>query len=296
LAFAVFGIGALIVAFVIIPVLRFVPGGQSDPTTRAQAVVHCGFRWFEWFMSLLGLIRVSRIGFERLAGEGPRIVVANHPTLIDVVLLGASLPQADCIVKMATLRNPYLRAVVAAAGYIPNDQGDGLIDACVSRLRAGRTLLMFPEGTRSPRGELGRIQRGAAHVALRSGVSLLPVVITCDPPTLMKGQAWHQVPDRTVHLVLAAQRPIDPAACATSCASIPAAARRVSREIQAALLTGGFQATDDSVLERPDAAVRTRNEAASPWRHGRHDAACGMPAPTTRFGSSGPCKGVRISD
>jgi 1-acyl-sn-glycerol-3-phosphate acyltransferase len=255
LAFAVFGIGALIIAFVIIPVLRLAPGGRPDRTIRVQAVVHHGFRWFEWFMSVLGLIRVSRVGFERLAGNGPRLVIANHPTLIDVILLGASLPQADCIVKKATLRNPYLRGVVTAAGYIPNDEGDKLVDACARGLRAGRTLLMFPEGTRSPRGELGRIQRGAAHVALRSGVPLLPVVITCDPPTLMKGQPWYEVPERTAHLTLVAQHPIDPAVYATNCESGPAAARRLNREIQAAFLGSRSDASNSSVPARQDTVV-----------------------------------------
>ena len=238
LAFGVFGVGALIVAFVIIPVIRRAPGSRPDPTIRVQAVVHRGFRWFEWFMSILGLIRVSRVGFERLTRGGPRVVIANHPTLIDVILLGASLPQADCIVKKAAWHNLYLRGVVAAAGYVPNDEGEKLVEACVSRLRRDRTLLMFPEGTRSPRRRLGRIQRGAAHVALRSGVPLLPVAITCDPPTLMKGQPWYDVPDRTAHLVLVAHEPIDPARYATAHLSPSAAARRLSREIEAAFLLG----------------------------------------------------------
>lgn len=238
LAFVVFGAGALVVAFVLIPLLRVLPDGRRDPTIRVQSVVHHGFRWFERFMSILGLIHVSRVGFDRLQGGGPRLVIANHPTLIDVVLLGASLPQADCIVKKAAWRNRYLRGVAAAAGYLPNDEGEELVEACVSRLRRDRTLLMFPEGTRSPRRRLGRVQRGAAHVALRSGVPLLPVVITCDPPMLMKGQPWYDVPERTAHLTLAAQEPIEPAAFAAARLSTPAAARRLSREIEAAFLRG----------------------------------------------------------
>jgi 1-acyl-sn-glycerol-3-phosphate acyltransferase len=262
LAFAVFGIGAFIVAFVIIPVLRFTLGTRSDPTVRVQSIVHRGFRWFEWFVSILGLIRVSRVGFERLAGDGPRFVIANHPTLIDVILLGTSLRQADCVVKKAALRNLYLRRIVTAAGYVPNDEGDRLVDACVRKLRAGRTLLMFPEGTRSPRGELGRIQRGAARVALRSGVPLLPVVITCDPPMLMKGQPWYEVPERTARLTLVAQQPIDPAVYLTDPRSIPAAARRLSREIQAAFLGLRGDASSASRPTAPSAVVRHVPEGA----------------------------------
>ncbi len=250
-AFAVFGAGALIVAFVAVPCLRLLPRCRHDRAVRTQRLIHRAFRLFEWFMSALGLIRVSRVGFERLGLGGPRLVIANHPTLIDVVLLGASLPQADCIVKKAAWRNRYLRGVVAAADYIPNDEGDRLVEACVGRLRAGRTLLMFPEGTRSPKGSLGRVQRGAAHIALQSGVPLQPVVITCDPPTLLKGQPWYDVPERTAQLTLVAGDPIDPADYATP-GHGPVAARRLSRAIQLVFERGLFQG---AAMPRPAETV-----------------------------------------
>jgi 1-acyl-sn-glycerol-3-phosphate acyltransferase len=263
LAFGVFGLGALAVAFIIIPVLRLGAHGRGDPSIRVQAVVHHAFRLFEWFMSALGLIRVSRVGFERLRGTGPRLLIANHPTLIDVVLVGASFPQADCIVKRAAWRNRYLRGVVTLAGYVANDEGNKLVEVCVSHLRRGRTLLMFPEGTRSPRGRLGRIQRGAAHVALRSGVPLLPIVITCDPPTLLKGQPWHAVPERTVQFTLVVQPAIDPAAYTAECESVPAAARRLSREIEAVFLGRPGKSVDGSRSKRPTPSAQALDPIGS---------------------------------
>jgi 1-acyl-sn-glycerol-3-phosphate acyltransferase len=233
LAFGAFGAGALVVTFVVIPFLRLVAGGPQLPR-RVQRVVHGGFRLFEWFVGVLGLVRISRIGFERLGHRCPQLIVANHPTLIDVVLLVASLPQADCIVKKAAWRNPYFRGVAREAGYIPNDQGDTLVDTCVARLSEGRTLLLFPEGTRSPLGGLGRLQRGAAHVALRSRVPLVPVVITCDPPTLMKGQKWYDVPAQVPRLTLAVGDPIDPADFVGRGTSLPVAARHLTGVIRAA--------------------------------------------------------------
>jgi 1-acyl-sn-glycerol-3-phosphate acyltransferase len=207
-AFATFGVGAVVLAGTVLPALRLMPRPASGADQRAQRLVHLAFRLFEWWMVTLGLIHVTRIGMERLAAARPAVIVANHPTLIDVVLLIASLPQADCVVKRAAWSNRVLRGVVTGAGYIPNDEGRLLIDACAERLRAGRSVLIFPEGTRSADGRLGRFRRGAAHIALASGRDLVPVIITCDPPTLMKGQKWHDVPDRTAELVLAVQEPL----------------------------------------------------------------------------------------
>lgn len=232
LAFAVFGVGALVVTFGLIPLIRLTLRGREHPRARVQRLVHRAFRLFEWFMSVLGLIRVSRVGFDRLPPDGPRLIIANHPTLIDVVLLVATLPQADCVVKKAASRNPYLRGVVAAAGYIPNDEGEALVEACVARLREGRTLLLFPEGTRSPMGRLGPLHRGAAHIGIRSGLPLIPIVIRCSPPTLMKGQRWYDVPDRRVTLTLEVEGPIGPAADPVPEDSGPLAARRLTTAIQ----------------------------------------------------------------
>ena len=109
--------------------------------------------------------------------------------------------------------------------------GEALVEACVARLRQGRTLLLFPEGTRSPQGRIGSLRRGAARVALRSGEPLLPVVITCEPPTFMKGQRWYEVPQRTAHLTIRFDEPIDWEGHEVA-GSLPIAARRLTDAIR----------------------------------------------------------------
>lgn len=202
LALATFGIGALIVAGIGFPLLRLLGGGPEMRDRRAQHLVHLSFRLFVWYMTALGLIRVSYEGIDRLRGESPALVIANHPTLIDVVLIIAAMPQADCVVKRAAWQNRFLRGIVAGTGYISNSDGAAFVASCVERLRRGRWLLVFPEGTRSPRGGLGAFRRGVAHVAFGSGCDIVPVVVTCDPPTLMKDQRWYAVPDRRVELTV----------------------------------------------------------------------------------------------
>jgi 1-acyl-sn-glycerol-3-phosphate acyltransferase len=207
IAFAMFGLGAVLIGVVGLPVLRLTSRRPGDLQRRTQVLIHFSFRLFAWFMTVTGLIRVTWVGRERLR-ERPLLVIANHPTLIDVVLLVAAMPQADCIVKTAAERHPLLRRIVKAAGYIPNDRPDAIITAGAESLRQGRSLLLFPEGTRSPSGRLGPFHRGAARIALRSGSDLVPVIITCAPPTLMKGQRWYDVPERTAHLTLTVRAPV----------------------------------------------------------------------------------------
>jgi len=145
--------------------------------------------------------------------------------------MGSLMPQLDCVVKREAWSNPFMRGVVEAAGYIPNDAGEQLVDRCVERIEQGGSLLIFPEGTRSPEGELGPFQRGAAHTALRSGRPLLPVSIRCDPPTLMRGQKWYDVPPRRMQFSIEVGEPIAPPRL-TDEAPRGLAARRMTAELR----------------------------------------------------------------
>jgi 1-acyl-sn-glycerol-3-phosphate acyltransferase len=208
-AFAVFGLGGAFLAAVVFPVVRWRSRDAETAELRAQYLVHLTFRAFARFMVALGLIEVEVRGADWLFEPGGRVVVANHPTLIDVVILGSLVPQLDCVVKKDAWSNPFMRGVVKATGYVANDLGEEVLELSAARLARGRSLLLFPEGTRSPKGGLGPFRRGAAHVALRSGRPIVPVVIRCDPPGLMRGQRWYDVPEHSMRLRLDVGDPIE---------------------------------------------------------------------------------------
>jgi len=205
--FAVFGIGAWLLATAVLPLIvrRYEEGAARE--LFAQRVLHRSFGWYIRLGSILRLFSLTAHGTERLRGGGA-LVVANHPTLLDVVFLISCMPQADCVVKREAWRNPFFRGIVAATGYIPNDEGEAVVTECVARLRAGRSVILFPEGSRSPRGGLGPFKRGAAYVAQASGAPIIPVVIGCDPPALMKGQAWYALPNRKLIFSLTVGEPM----------------------------------------------------------------------------------------
>lgn len=131
---------------------------------------------------------------ERLAEPGI-LIVANHPTLIDAVALMGRMPKATVVTKTGNQTNFFMGGTIRGAGYIANDDAEAMVASCAKRLADGYSLLLFPEGTRSPKGALGPFQRGAARVAIEAKRDILPAIITCDPPTLMKDQPWWDVPD-----------------------------------------------------------------------------------------------------
>jgi 1-acyl-sn-glycerol-3-phosphate acyltransferase len=159
------------------------------------------------------------------------LVIANHPTLLDAFGLISLMPQADIVVKGSHYNNPFLAAAARGAGYIPNVNGPRLVADCVKRLARGRSLIIFPEGTRSSVNSLGPFTRGAAHIALKSNCELVPVTIKCEPATLYRGRAWWDVPEHSFTLTLTVDEPL----VVKDVVQLPMALPRAARVLTAAL-------------------------------------------------------------
>src|SRR5262245_31160105 len=234
IAFAAFGLGSVWLAVVWMRIRAIVDRGHHEPWRLAQRALHRLFRWHTSLMESFGLIEVNWIGLERLTAPGPKIIVANHPSLIDVVLIISKLPQADCIVASERAQNRWLRGSVAAADYISNDSGVAVVYEAARRLKAGRTLVVFPEGTRTPEdGRLRHFQRGAAHIALASGLDMLPIEISVEPRMLMKGQSWYHVPPRAGRYTLRVGEPVITKEHLDGSESSVMAARKLTRALRA---------------------------------------------------------------
>ena len=231
--FLVFGSLSLVASLSVLPVLMLWPGSAAARERRIRGFVSWAFRALLGGIEFLGLGYVQVEGREHLAEARGKLVVATHPMYLDIVALLMLMPFADCVVKSAMLKNPYYRRFVRAAGYISNGDSAAALDACVDSLRHGRSLVLFPEGTRTTTGGAMHFRRGAAQVALRAGCQVLPVLIACTPPALTKSRAWWQVPERRWQLLIRFYAPQDLAAFGYR-EGMPygVSARRVTRAMQ----------------------------------------------------------------
>jgi 1-acyl-sn-glycerol-3-phosphate acyltransferase len=212
LAFAILGLGGVILALTVIPAATLFLDDEQKRNRRAQSIIHASFRLYLSLLQTGGILELEVIGGEELRRCRGKLIVANHPTLLDIVILMALLPDAKCVGKRQLWRNPMLRQVVSAAGYIRNDcEPEELIEKCRAALLAGYNLIIFPEGTRSVPGQAVRFQRGFAHILIASGVSLRPVLITCQPMTLVKGVPYYRIPQSPPHFRVEVDEEIDAA-------------------------------------------------------------------------------------
>ncbi|MDF3981936.1 lysophospholipid acyltransferase family protein [Luteibacter sp. PPL201] len=229
LAFAFFGVGGLLLRAVILPVVMHWPAPPDVRRKRARRTVGRAFWLHSQFMYRTGLLTYRFDGLERLGRPG-QLIVANHPSLIDVVFLLGHVPDANCVVKHSLWENPYMRGPVRVAQYISNDGSAEMLDRAADVLREGQTLIVFPEGTRTTPGQPPVFHRGAAAIALRGAQVVTPVFIRVEPTTLTKAEPWYRIPDRRVHVHLRVGGDIDVAAYRDA-APAPIASRRLNEHL-----------------------------------------------------------------
>jgi len=208
LCFAVFGLAGLFLGLVVFPLMRLIPGSGAAHRRRVRATFQHAMRAFVEFMRGVGVLTYEFQGAERLGRPG-QMILANHPSLIDVCFLIAFTPQATCIVKSALWRNPFTRWPVVAAGYLSNAPTFEMVEGTAAALREGQSVIIFPEGTRTTPGQAMQFYRGAANIAVKAAVAVTPVFVRCDPTTLAKNMPWYQIPPRRVRFTFRVGTDID---------------------------------------------------------------------------------------
>ena len=204
-SFALFGIGGVILGYLVFPLVSLFSATRDVTVRHCRSMVSSGFAFFVWFMKTFGVLTWEVEGRELLDEPGV-LVVANHPTLIDIVFIISMIPNASCIVKPSLYKSVFTRGPVSRAAYVASDEPETLIDDCVNSLGEGASLVIFPEGTRSVKGQPLRFRRGAAHVQNRTGCAVLLVKISSVPPTLAKHEKWYQIPASRPHFKLVVER------------------------------------------------------------------------------------------
>lgn len=192
-SFFVFGLTGLVLGLAMGPVMQLLFWRRRRRVVVSRWCIRTFFRFFLWMMCTLGLLTLDLRGREKLSRRG-LLVLANHPTLIDVIILVSLLPETTCVVRAGLMRNIFTRGPLRAAGYIVGDDGPGLLDGCRAAKEEGSAIVLFPEGTRTPRDRRMTVKRGGSNVAIRCRWPVTPVILRCEPLTLGKGEPWYRVP------------------------------------------------------------------------------------------------------
>ncbi len=160
------------------------------PRTRLfQGAAH---NWSK-FLAFCSGIKVETSGLENIPRGKPLILVANHQGAADIPVLLAFLPvRFRFAIKKELFRVPVFGWYLRQAGYFPIDRQVILsayktLEQIIEILKSGESVMIFPEGTRSKDGSLGKFKRGSLMAALKSGAPVVPIAISGSYDILPKG-------------------------------------------------------------------------------------------------------------
>jgi 1-acyl-sn-glycerol-3-phosphate acyltransferase len=193
--FAVFEAGILFSFILIAPVISAYNAMGGKDRYLMQRANRLLFRLW------LGLLDAGRLmKAEKIKGspvDGPCVIIANHPGLFDVLVMIRDIPGLSVLAKQSLTALPGLSRIFDQAGFV-FASGDGdlssavdITNRIVGLLKSGRRFMLFPEGTRSPKGGMLPFKSGAFKIARAAGVSVQPVLIRNIPPFMAKEDKWY---------------------------------------------------------------------------------------------------------
>lgn len=218
--YLMFGVMGVVLAYVLLPLRLLGIKGTEERAAAAQDLLYVWSRRYFVLTRVLGIVRPHYpehgSGALALPEHGrSAVIIANHPSLLDVVFAMGSMPRLTYVAKASWMASPLVGRMLRACGHIGSPRGktpaDGAIalQRMIDALEKGRTLLVFPEGTRSPRRGMWPFHRGAFEAAIRTKSPIMQYVLEVDPPTLRKEQPWYDVADRCIEYRMRALETID---------------------------------------------------------------------------------------
>ena len=153
-----------------------------------RLMISWGFRIYLRILTLFCACRFDLSEIDRLRGQGPLIVAANHPSLLDAVMIVSRLPNAVCVMKATLMDNLLFGAAARLARYIRNDVALKLILSAREELADGAHLVIFPEGSRTTNFPFDASSPSVGLIANRSKVDVQTLLIEFSTPYL--GKAW----------------------------------------------------------------------------------------------------------
>ena len=195
--FGFFGTGAIIINYLVFPWISVFVKKERRKQNYCK-VVHNTWNFFCKLMQKAGAIKIVLENPEEFSKIKGKIIVANHPSFIDIVLIIGLLPDTVCIAKKELKKNIVMGNIVKSVHLINDEDNDELLKESSEILKSGYNIVIFPTGTRTTEGENPKLHKGAALMALHTGVNIVPLHIGCDYKFLAKHQKIYDAGEKPV--------------------------------------------------------------------------------------------------
>lgn len=198
--YSVFG-AALLFGHIVTPFLLLYDRFAGHDPSRNQRLYRGFVILWLWLMERGRLLKTLPATGKVM--EGPCVVVANHPGLFDILILIRNIPKMSLIAKQPLRTSLGMAYLFELAGWVfamGNADASAALETtnkAAEQLKNGYKFMLFPEGTRSPKGGLLRFKTGAFKLARLANVPVQPILIRNTPPFLPHEDRWYYPPYET---------------------------------------------------------------------------------------------------
>ena len=195
--FFLYGIGSIFIGYFIIPIINIFVKTEKERFEKSLFYVSKAWLLLIIIMKFLNLIEIKVNDLEKLKNLKESIIVATHPSYIDVVILGALIPNTTGFAAEKLLNNIYMQNIVKSAFLISGKEIDELTEDTKKILEYGYNVVVFPSGVRHKRDEFPKIRKGAALIAYKTKKNIIPIKMTTTVDFLQKDEPAYQAGEKT---------------------------------------------------------------------------------------------------
>lgn len=179
--------------------------------TSEENTIHRVARIWAKYLLILTNVRVQVIGIDNVQKDSPQVFMVNHHSVFDIFVLLAQIPsQFRWVIKRELFKVPVFGKALRVAGYIEVDRQHHekalkSLDVAASKIRDGKSVMTFPEGTRSAEGAIRPFKQGIFYLAMQSGVPIVPISIIGSGDIMPKNSL--QIIPKDIIMII--DRPVD---------------------------------------------------------------------------------------
>lgn len=165
-------LGTIAYFLIIIVTIR----SQVKRTALFRKLVSYSIKFFLMLCSVFFVFKVNIKNAQALESAEKVVIIANHPTLVDYLIIMSFLNTSISVLVKESLTHGFMRFIIKNLGYVHNQSTPEILEECFKK---NNGLLIFPEGTRTKDYDNIKFVRGAARVAIANDLPILPVYINC---------------------------------------------------------------------------------------------------------------------
>lgn len=197
LSFVIFGIGAIFLNFIIFPMANFFLKDKQLLYFYSD-IIHNTWKWFVRILIFFKIIKLNITDLDNIKQIKQKIIVATHPSFIDILILIALIPRTTCIVKYSLSKNPILFNLVNSIFIMEDESLEKLKEHTKKMIDNGFNVVIFPMGIRHRRNEFPKIKKGAATIAMNANSNIVVLKYYTDFDFLFISQPVYEAGEKAV--------------------------------------------------------------------------------------------------